>query len=158
MTLCENLYLWTLSMAKKCKECGKLNENPLLKYCMEHGHLNKTAKQTTPLKRTPLARSTKPVVQISEKRKKRISSGWGEAAMFKEIWDERPHVCEMCPNKIPKPRTYCFAHRCPKGTYPEHRLKKENISLVCSIKCHWEVDKLYSWIKRADLSRKLNEL
>ena len=94
------------------------------------------------------------VKKISDKRKLRLS--WrSEKDMFMEIWEERLRVCEICWIWILEPKTYSFAHRCPKGTYPEHRLNKNNISLVCSIKCHWEVDKIYSWIKRQQLINNL---
>ena len=77
-------------MAKKCKKCWCINENPLLKYCMKHADMNKKLQ------------TYKPLVQ-----------------------------------KTP-------------GTYPELRNIKENISLVCSLKCHWEIDKLFSWILRQE--------
>ena len=139
-------------MSKYCKQCWKLNENPLLKLCREHYYQEQldNPKQTKiKIKRTPLKRSQKSINKVSKKRSKTLS-WYSEKDMFLEIWKEREHICEICSNYIVEPSTYCFAHRCPKWTYPEHRLKKDNISLVCSIKCHWEVDKIFSWIKRQE--------
>lgn len=98
----------------------------------------------------------KAIKNVSSKRKERLKSWNSEKDMFLEIWNERDQVCEICEKVILEPQTFCFAHRAPKWTYPEHRLKKENISLVCSIKCHWEVDKIFSWIKRAEHIKNLN--
>lgn len=101
----------------------------------------------------PWKKEKKPkgIKKISDKRKKRLS-WYSEKDLFLEIWNDREKVCEICNKQILEAKSYCFAHRCPKWTYPEHRLKKENISLVCSIKCHWEVDKIFSWIKRSELN------
>lgn len=147
-------------MTRYCKNCKKLNPYPLNKFCSleckKDLWIEYFTKVQKPLKRTELKRSEKPVKAISEKRKTRLSS-YSEKDMFLEIWNERENVCEICNKKILEPSTYCFAHRCPKWTYPEHRLKKENISLVCSIKCHWEVDKIFSWIKRQEHIAFLNK-
>lgn len=132
---------------KYCKHCWKLNENSLLKYCYEHKHLNKTLN----------SKPRKSINKVSSKRKERIKSWDSEKSLFLEIWNERERVCEICWTKILEAKSYCFAHRAPKGTYPEHRLKKDNISLVCSIKCHLEVDKIFSWIKRAEHITFLNK-
>lgn len=136
---------------KKCKECWNLNENPLLKYCINHAHLNKKI-QTYKL---PVQK--KATKQISKKRAARIKNN-GEAKMFKEIWNEREHICYVCKSSIPEPLTYVFAHLCPKWTYPELRNIKKNIALVCSLNCHNEVDKLFSGIKRQSLVQELKWL
>ena len=143
----------------KCNVCKEYNYKHQTIYiwgvkvcsvqCRQNYMENKAISSNCEIKRTSTPK------KISEKRKERLKSGWWEAQMFKEIWDEVPHVCEICNKTIPEPLTFSFAHKCPKWTYPEHRLKKENISLVCSIKCHWEVDKIFSWIKRAELHFKL---
>lgn len=65
--------------------------------------------------------------------------------LFKEIWQERPHVCENCGYSIPKPLAHNFAHIKSKGAYPELKYDKDNIQLLCSnwdypddrIGCHW---------------------
>lgn len=62
----------------------------------------------------------------------------GELELFKEIWEERPHYCE---NKSCRKflgnilRVVFFSHRKSKGAYPELRLVKSNIDLLCP-DCH----------------------
>lgn len=60
----------------------------------------------------------------------------GEAALFFEIWIERPHLCNRCGKELPgPPRAHYFHHKKTKGAHPELRLDKENIELVC-LQCH----------------------
>lgn len=123
---------------KLCKDCKnpRGHENPLISRCKECQYKKQSLKQTR-------------VKPISEKRKTRIKDNW-ESKMFREIWNEREHICYVCKGNIPEPLTYVFAHICPKGTYPELRNVKKNIALVCSLNCHQEVDKLFSWIARQE--------
>lgn len=131
---------------KLCKDCWKPrgHENLLISRCKECQYKKQSLKQTR-------------VKQISQKRKTRIKENW-EAPMFKEIWQEREHICYVCWNNIPEPLTFVFAHIAPKGTYPELRNIKENVALVCSMKCHGEVDKLFSWVQRQEHIRKLKTI
>lgn len=73
-----------------------------------------------------------------------------EKELFYVVWTTRPHVCEICWMPVMEPQTFCFAHKVPKGMFKEFKYMPENIMLVCSIKCHWEVDKLYQWILRSN--------
>ena len=66
----------------------------------------------------------------------------GEREMFLEIWDERPHICTNPKCKKPldeNPKVHYFAHIKPKGKYPELRLVKSNVRLLC-MECHHELD------------------
>ena len=58
----------------------------------------------------------------------------------KEIWAERPRICEECqsPLKTPPVKSY-FSHLLSKGAHPELRHDKRNIVLHCR-ECHnkWE--------------------
>lgn len=47
----------------------------------------------------------------------------------------------------------CFAHLANKGLYPEHKLNKKNIILVCSIDCHHKVDILFAKNKKFYLEK-----
>ena len=60
--------------------------------------------------------------------------------MFEEIWNERPHICVDC-NKVlgDVARVHYFSHIKPKGKYPELRLKKNNIDILC-FDCHYKRD------------------
>lgn len=70
----------------------------------------------------------------------------GEAALFAEILTERLQVspegltCRCCPRWIgTTPGPSNFSHVLPKGAYPELRLDKRNIWIVCTV-CHEEWD------------------
>lgn len=65
----------------------------------------------------------------------------GEREMFLEIWDERPHICTnpKCKKPLGEPKVHYFAHIKPKGKYPELRLVKSNVRLLC-MECHHELD------------------
>jgi len=80
------------------------------------------------------------VVKRKSKPKKKLRKPTGELAMFLEIWAEREHVCEHCGRPQPIFMVHCFAHIKPKGTYPELRLVKSNIRILCH---YW--DDTHGW-------------
>jgi len=64
----------------------------------------------------------------------------GEAEVFREIWEEREHICTNCKIHLGNDaRAHYFAHIKPKKKHPELRLEKTNISLLC-MQCHYELD------------------
>ena len=133
---------------KPCKNCKqpRWHSNPLIALCKTcvYKKSEANAKQTR-------------IKQVSSKRAKRLS-GYSEKDMFMEIWKEQDHICTVCNKNIQEPQTFCFAHKAPKWTYPEHRLQKDNIALVCSIKCHWEIDKIYTGIARQEVINYLKDI
>jgi hypothetical protein len=86
------------------------------------------------------------IKKISEKRKLRLQ-WYSERDLFIDIWNTRPHVCELTWKKIKKPKAWCFAHLLAKGSWPEYRMKENNIALVYGIKEHYQVDRLTAWNK-----------
>jgi len=75
---------------------------------------------------------------ITPKVKKRYvyrKKATGEANLFKEIWNERPHACEMCGVMIREANVINFHHVRTKAAYPELRLDKTNILILCK-DCH----------------------
>lgn len=71
---------------------------------------------------------------------KRKRKNTGEAQLFYEIWQERPHICINCKAHLGNDaRTWHFSHIKPKGKYPELRLDKNNIQLLC-YDCHYAYD------------------
>ena len=56
----------------------------------------------------------KPIPKISEKKKKRLKENGSESDLFRKIWEERPHYCEICGTMIPEPKPESFAHRLGK--------------------------------------------
>lgn len=66
--------------------------------------------------------------------------------MYLEIWNERPHKCELCGYPIREPIAHVFAHIKSKGARPDMKHEKSNIRLLCS-----------SWI-RQDGERGCHEL
>lgn len=87
----------------------------------------------------------KPIPKISQKKKERIKKEWSEADLFREIWWEREHICEICWKFIPEPRPECFSHVLSKGRYPALRYMKSNVSIVCNSDCHKENDRRNAW-------------
>lgn len=111
-----------------CKKCGKVrfivNKTKFLcdecNYCRLHS--GKTRKEVA-------------ISKINFKNK-RYRKNTGELALFKEIWNERQHVCARCGQILPEPmRVHYFSHIKSKGAFPELRLCKTNIELLC-INCH----------------------
>lgn len=49
---------------------------------------------------------------------------------FKEIWDERPHVCQVTGESLPEFNVNCFSHVVPKSLAKSLAMDKENIWLV----------------------------
>ena len=74
--------------------------------------------------------------KLSEKKKKKT----GELDLFKEIWKERPHFCEVSGKPIHEFSVGLFSHVLSKGSYPGFRLYKKNI-VLCLYSWHtqWEV-------------------
>lgn len=54
----------------------------------------------------------------------------GELEVFKEIWDERPHICEVSGELLKEFDIHMFSHILSKGAYGKYRLNKDNIKLV----------------------------
>ena len=76
-------------------------------------------------------KKSKPRDVLIKKKKNKLRKPTGELAMFLEIWNEREHKCEHCGKNQPIFYVHCFAHIKPKGTYPELRLVKSNIRILC---------------------------
>ncbi len=63
----------------------------------------------------------------------------GELATFKEIWEEREHVCQVTGLPIHEFSVMCMSHVMTKSIAPELRLDKRNIWIVLpSIHQEWE--------------------
>lgn len=128
-----------------------------------------SVRKSTPLRRTPLKRSQKPLKKtplapIWKKKKERLKNEWSEVDVFREKWETSDKMCEVCSRevkhafmngKLVKPQ--CFAHILAKWMYPRFRLLKENLQLVCSIDCHSRCDEMHLdlWVRR-ELEEKFN--
>lgn len=77
--------------------------------------------------------------QIKWMQKTNRQKKW-QKEVFSEVWDTRPHICEICWSYIPEPLTFVFAHIKSKWVHPELKFNPDNIALVCSIKCHTALD------------------
>ncbi len=98
------------------------------------------------------------------------TKGTGELEFFREIWEERPHVCFVTGERILEFNIMCFAHVLPKGHYGKWRLNKDNIVLM-SPESHWAQhnlaqsdleDQEEGWIKfftlQSELKLEYNEM
>jgi len=76
-------------------------------------------------------RTTKEVIQTLKRqamqRKRKVT---GELGLFREIAQERPHVCFVTGTPILRLTVWNAAHVLSKGAFPKFRLKKENVVLV----------------------------
>jgi len=67
--------------------------------------------------------------------------------LFNHIRQVRPHRCVICWLRIMQAVSRCFSHILGKGMFPKLKLYENNIALVCSIKCHKELDRRVSGSK-----------
>lgn len=92
----------------------------------------------------------------SEKNKAIVAQ---ELLMFKQIWEERPHFCEVSGKPIRFFHPACFSHVLAKGAYPKFRLYKKNI-VLCLYEWHhkWEFETRkipeLSWIETLESALK----
>lgn len=92
------------------------------------------------------ARKTKDKLSRGKTPYRYVKKPTGEAHVFREIWNSRPHECEHCGKPLDLPRAHYFAHQKSKGAYPELRLDPDNIKLFCfdfsnsSEGCHYLFD------------------
>ena len=64
----------------------------------------------------------------------------GQKELFFKIWEERPHVCDLCEKHLgSQPMAFHFSHILGKGSYPRIKLLPDNIMLNC-FECHREWD------------------
>jgi hypothetical protein len=113
-------------------------------------------KEQKPLKRTAIKKSSKRITPKSEKQKKVTEQ---DIAFFKEIWGERPHVCQVTGVELGDEFNVCFfSHILTKGSYPKFRYNKKNLILM-SFQAHqdWEfTDRKHpKWQPWKDLSDEL---
>lgn len=116
---------------KVCKSCGKKNpvrnSRGVCVYCVKNN--NDKLKKKYPN-------------NIEIKQNYRFKKATGEKGLFEEIWLERDHFCANlnCRKFLGHiPIVHFFSHRKSKGAYPELRLDKTNIDLLCR-DCHYEWD------------------
>lgn len=110
-------------MIERCKKCGNdgvLNSRSVCADCVfKESHDG--------MDRYEYARSVQ---------KQKTKKPTGEKELFFEIWAERPHKCSNCGKSLGNiPNVRFFSHIKSKGAYPELRLDKENIELLC-LDCH----------------------
>lgn len=132
-----------------CSEC---------QYKKTHGR----SRQEVYLERSKEREKNKPIKYTFAKRKplktykKRLKkSNTGELEMFKEIWEERPHICSNlnCRRDLGEDlNIQYFSHIRSKGAFPELRLDKNNIDLLCC-QCHY----VYEFQDRSKLNIKRDE-
>jgi hypothetical protein len=88
---------------------------------------------------------------IPKKSKKGKEVTKKDLEFFKEIWNERPHVCEVSGQPLLEFNPSFFSHVLTKAAYPKFRHNKKNI-VLCSLEYHnlWErtdrKDPLLKWV------------
>lgn len=112
---------------KTCNECGQetyLFSRGRCKSCAQKSYGQSLSKD----------RGTKGKVLSKKPRENK-----GELVVFKLIWEERPHHCQVCKVNLPVFDHWNYAHCLAKGSYQKFRLLKENIILMCR-DCHTQYD------------------
>ena len=111
-------------------DCGGKKETLLVnvgrKLCFKHNNerLNKGKEKKKPFRK------------LSKKKRKPT----GEGAMYKIIWDERPHVCTNCQIYLgDEPCAQFFAHIVRKSKGEQYRLDQNNVRILC-LACHMAMD------------------
>lgn len=94
----------------------------------KNGGKDKVVKKTVPM--SDLRKLLKP---------KKGYKPTGELALFKIIWEERPHICQVTGEYIRRFDVRCFSHILSKGAYVSERLNPDNIWIVLpEIHQEWE--------------------
>lgn len=133
-----------------CIQCGKnrpVNSKGICQECIFKINHNGKSQQEVYSERQRAKQGSKPKSYSSIKYKPKKATG--ERDLFLEIWEERPHFCQnpKCPNKNceqgtflgDEPLVYFFSHIKSKGAFPELRLVKTNIEILCG-DCHHQED------------------
>jgi hypothetical protein len=68
--------------------------------------------------------------------KKSFPKPTGELALFKAIWENRPHFCAICNEPLGEFNVSYFSHLLPKSAFPKFRLYDKNLMLKCEYHHH----------------------
>ena len=127
----------------QCKRENKsINSKQICSECTFRNNHQGKSQQEVYYERQKEKEKTQPkkIYQIKSKPiKQKLKKPTGEKELFLEIWNERPHYCTNpeCRTYLgEEPMTYFFSHIKSKGAYPELRLVKSNIELLC-FDCHF---------------------
>jgi 5-methylcytosine-specific restriction endonuclease McrA len=88
-------------------------------------------------KETVKPKPKKPISKISKKKKKRLKETGGEKAIFLEVWNEKPHNCEVCGKALKELKAHTIDHKIPKSRGEKYRLDKSNLLINC-FSCHYK--------------------
>lgn len=135
-----------IGICKQCKEnCDKYGVEPKEKeiyakgLCFYHYQIDCAEKS----RRKAFEKYIFPASKLKSGKKKpvkKFKKPTGEASLFKQIWEEREHICINCKVYLgDEPIVHYFSHRKGKGANPELRLDKDNIDLLCR-DCHYARD------------------
>lgn len=64
------------------------------------------------------------------------NEGWYRWAV-ENVWEKRPHECEVCKCPLEEPAPVVFSHLLPRGSYRRYKLDERNVRLHCA-GCHAE--------------------
>lgn len=57
--------------------------------------------------------------------------GETQVNVFEEVWNARPHVCQVCGHPIREPKASNFSHILGKGAYLLMKLHRRNLEIWC---------------------------
>jgi hypothetical protein len=127
-----------------CKQCEKenryINSRFICSDCTyQNNHNGKTMQQVT-IEKQKLKESKQIKRTVRKPLKQKFKNPTGERDLFLEIWKEREHICSNkdCRKYLgDEPCVQYFSHIKSKGAYPELRLDKSNIEILCG-ECHYQ--------------------
>ncbi len=74
--------------------------------------------------------AVKKASSLSTRRNKKMV-GETQVDVFEEIWNARPHVCQVCGHPIRTPKSSNFSHILGKGAYELMKLHRKNVEIWC---------------------------
>lgn len=136
----------SIKLKKKiCIRCQKETYLFAKKLCRSCYNYVATIKKRDDDKEHKKSPKLKPVKRKPNPKKKTyIRKATGELEVFKKIWKERPHICQVTGQALTVDNVN-FSHILPKGRYPKFRLREENIWLVT-----WEIHHQWEHGNRLD--------
>lgn len=127
-------------MEKRCRKCwdtkdvSHFDPDRLGKYWV--ASTCKTCKKEKQIRDYKPIQVKSEVKKVWKKTLTRLKEKGSETRLFNEIWNEREHKCQECWKYLKEPKVHNFDHIKPKWKYPELRMEKTNIKILC-FRCHF---------------------
>lgn len=120
-----------------CKECGIPRLIVVKAMLCNRCNDRKKKASKLPSSKTSGKKTLEELKAYLKPKKRKVT---GELDIFKELWSERSHVCQVTGTLIRRFDIRCFSHLLTKAAYPSLRLCKDNLWIVQPhIHVQWEI-------------------